>query len=170
MKLDPLDVNWCVHRLAEEVPTLLTDNPVKAAVAGGFIRSVIAGEEVKDIGIFVDSKEGVKNLSKNLQCSGSRPRRLIETDNVLSRCCVASKNSSKSAHEPQPVVLGLLRGVGPNYDHPIAFAVPPHKVTPCHYRRNEVRYPQHTGGQAEVTLLEVDGRTCAPTDVNAALS
>lgn len=78
--LSALDVAWCVRRLKREVRELLEKNPRKLVVAGGFIRSCIAGEEIKDVDLFVDSEATARALAVKL---GGCDRRIIETGNAL---------------------------------------------------------------------------------------
>ena len=81
--LDPIDVEWCVRRLHPEIRELLEGNPKTAAVAGGFIRACIAGEEICDTDIFTDSKEKAKLLAHRLSDGVLRfGRKLIETENA----------------------------------------------------------------------------------------
>lgn len=78
--LDELDVSWCVQRLPKEVRTLLEENPGKLSVAGGYIRSVIAHEEVQDIDLFSDTPDTAHRLAKSL--TEGKQRRVHETCNA----------------------------------------------------------------------------------------
>lgn len=53
------DLNWCVGHLPKELVLLMRDNP-QLVVAGGFIRAVIAREEISDIDLFLPSKDDVE--------------------------------------------------------------------------------------------------------------
>ena len=55
-RLETEDLNWCVKRLPEEVKNLMKANPGKLVLAGGYIRSRIANEQVNDIDLFSPSQ------------------------------------------------------------------------------------------------------------------
>ena len=67
--LDNQDLWWALKRL----PTILKETMNKPEwhnkifVGGGFLRSIVAGESINDIDVFVPSKEDAKNLSEILK-------------------------------------------------------------------------------------------------------
>lgn len=66
MNLDSRDVSWIVKRLPKEIRTILEEN--NCCIAGGFIRSIIAKEDIQDIDIFVPSKAEATRIA-NLICT-----------------------------------------------------------------------------------------------------
>lgn len=63
------DLNWCVNRLPGRLRRLLEDkeNPYgDTIIAGGFIRSCIAREELNDVDLFTPTKEGSLALANAL--------------------------------------------------------------------------------------------------------
>ena len=81
MKLIPNDLHFVVSRMPKDIRALLEKYPCRLFVAGGFIRSVIAGEEPSDIDMFGESKDLLGSLAKQL--SGERDGRCFNTDNAL---------------------------------------------------------------------------------------
>lgn len=77
MKLDPRDVAWITKRLPKEVRELLKEHT--CFLAGGFIRSVIAKEDVQDIDLFVPSKDVAEKLANTLN-----PQKNYNTKNAIS--------------------------------------------------------------------------------------
>ncbi len=78
--LNQLDLSWCVRRLPKDVRDLIKTNPGKLAVAGGFIRAVIAREEISDIDCFSDTPEHAKEWANKF--NEKKGRRIGETDNA----------------------------------------------------------------------------------------
>lgn len=76
-RLSDRDVNWIVRRLPKTVRALLESRP-DVFLAGGFIRSCIAGEEVNDIDLFVSNKETAKIIADTLAAGGE----VYTTDNA----------------------------------------------------------------------------------------
>lgn len=83
MPLNPFDLKQCVRRLPKQVRALLQQNPRQACVAGGFIRAVVAGEQVNDVDIFAPSYLHASNYAASLANQpGESPRRMHKTDNA----------------------------------------------------------------------------------------
>jgi len=76
------DVAWVTRRLPRLVVKLLQDNPRQLILAGGFIRSCIANEDVHDIDLFTTSAEMANKLAARL--AGTEPDRMFKTDNAIS--------------------------------------------------------------------------------------
>ena len=62
MELRKEDLDWCIRRLPKKVAELVTQFPLKLSIGGGFIRSCITGDEVKDIDMFVDSTDTMEKV------------------------------------------------------------------------------------------------------------
>lgn len=75
--LSDRDVSWVVRRLPKPVKELL-ESRSDIFLAGGFIRSCIAGEEVKDIDLFAPDKETAKIVADSLAAGGD----VYTTDNA----------------------------------------------------------------------------------------
>lgn len=56
-KMLDTDLNWCLRRLPFAARSVLQTFRSKVFLAGGFIRSCIAREEINDVDLFVGSKE-----------------------------------------------------------------------------------------------------------------
>jgi hypothetical protein len=78
--LNQLDLSWCVRRLPKDVRDLIKANPGKLSMAGGFIRAVIAREEISDIDLFSDTPEHAKEWANKF--NEKKGRRIGETDNA----------------------------------------------------------------------------------------
>jgi len=81
--LQPLiesDVCFIVSRLPKDIRDLLVKYPT-LMVAGGFIRSTIAGERVSDIDIFGPGKDMLKYAAQEIALN--RKGRIHETDNAI---------------------------------------------------------------------------------------
>jgi hypothetical protein len=78
MNLLPEDLNYVVNRLPRDVRKLMKDKPV--FLAGGFIRSCIAGEKINDIDLWGQSKEQLEILAALF--AGERKVRMMKTDNA----------------------------------------------------------------------------------------
>lgn len=76
------DVAWITRRLPRKVTGLLQENRRRLILAGGFIRSCIANEEVQDIDLFVSCSEDARRLAIALNdgCEGH----VFSTDNAHS--------------------------------------------------------------------------------------
>jgi hypothetical protein len=70
--LNPLALDVCVERLPKFVIDTLEYYGGKVIVAGGFLRSVIAGEPVKDIDLFVDNQITAENIVVDFTREGGR--------------------------------------------------------------------------------------------------
>jgi len=84
--LNPHDLRWCLRRMPKAVQKVLKENPSISCVAGGFIRSCIAGEDINDIDLFADSTQTAKAMAFDLSTDdrGNRPARKIhESANAL---------------------------------------------------------------------------------------
>lgn len=75
--LSERDVSWVVRRLPKSVRELL-ESRTDVFLAGGFIRSCIAGEEVNDIDLFVPNKETAKIVVDTL----AKDSEVYTTDNA----------------------------------------------------------------------------------------
>lgn len=73
------DVSACVIRLPKEVLALMVTNPGTVFVAGGYIRSILSGEPVKDIDIFVSLAEQAKAIA--LRLAGNDMTRIHQSQN-----------------------------------------------------------------------------------------
>lgn len=76
-QLSDRDVSWVVRRLPKPVRELL-ESRSDVFLAGGFIRSCIAGEEVNDIDLFVPNKETAKIVADTL----AKGNEVYTTDNA----------------------------------------------------------------------------------------
>lgn len=81
MKLIPNDLHFVVSRMPKDIRSLLEKYPGKLFVAGGFIRSIIAGEEPSDIDMFGETEDMLGSLAKQL--STEREGRWFSTDNAF---------------------------------------------------------------------------------------
>lgn len=81
-RLTDEDMYWLKRRLPAPVHGILRTNKHSAFVAGGFIRSCIAGEEVNDIDIFTATNDQARAISTTL-VSRSTGLRMVETDNAF---------------------------------------------------------------------------------------
>jgi hypothetical protein len=58
--LEEDDIKRVIYMLPEEVREMMKRHPGKVIVAGGFIRALVAGEDIKDLDIFVPSESEAK--------------------------------------------------------------------------------------------------------------
>lgn len=65
MHLDSNDLAWCLRRLPKPVKSLLKSQ-AECILAGGFIRSCIAGEPVQDIDLFAPSPKAAEHYAQTL--------------------------------------------------------------------------------------------------------
>lgn len=80
VQLENFDLLQLVRRLPKRVVAILKANPGQVFVAGGYVRSVIANEQVNDIDLFTSSPQLAKELATKL---GEEVRRKpYETDNA----------------------------------------------------------------------------------------
>lgn len=82
-KLRPYDLAFCVSRLTKGTKKLLKAHP-DLIVAGGFIRAVVANEQINDIDVFSPSLEKAEEALKTY-CfyTGAESRSVIRTDNAF---------------------------------------------------------------------------------------
>lgn len=81
MKLNDRDLNWVVKRLPKAVRELLKERD-NIFLAGGFIRAVIAGEEVNDIDLFAPNKDVAYLVVKQISESNGANDKIHTTDNA----------------------------------------------------------------------------------------
>ena len=75
------DLNFVLSRCPRDVTRLLKDNPGTLFLAGGFIRSVIAGEKPSDIDLFGTTHGDLLRIAKDL--TWERKGRYFETKNAI---------------------------------------------------------------------------------------
>lgn len=83
MKIMPVpkdDIHFIVRRIPRDVRKIMQDNP-NIILAGGFIRSVIAGEKPSDIDIFSDQKESLIRIAQSIALD--RHGRVHSTENAI---------------------------------------------------------------------------------------
>lgn len=85
MKLLPEDLNYVVNRLPKDVKKLMRNRPV--FLAGGYIRSLIAGEKVNDVDLWGADKEQLEITAALF--AGERKVRMMKTDNA---CTILTPN------------------------------------------------------------------------------
>lgn len=81
-ELEYSDLMWCVRRLPAPVDMLLRSSP-DCFLAGGFIRSCIANEDVQDIDLFTSSKARAEVLSSVLAKLCDTPPKTYVSDNAI---------------------------------------------------------------------------------------
>ena len=86
MQLLTEDLVWCVNRLPKLLRKLMKERPNKLVVAGGFIRSCIANEEVNDIDVFSPSVEEAQLCVSILKLAGPDVLKVVKTENALTVC------------------------------------------------------------------------------------
>lgn len=74
------DLAWCIRLLPPNVREAMKKYGTRMVVAGGFIRSAIAHEDVNDVDIFAPDKATAEMLALALL---PRDRKLITTDNAF---------------------------------------------------------------------------------------
>jgi hypothetical protein len=79
-RLSETDLLHCVHRLPDEVKAAVHTQKRRLVIAGGFIRSVIAGEKISDVDLFVDQRARAQAVA--VQIAGPEGR-VSETQNAL---------------------------------------------------------------------------------------
>ena len=80
------DLVWCVRRIPTLLRKLMKERPNKLVVAGGYIRSCIANEEVNDIDVFSPSAEEAQLCVSILKLAGPDVLRIVKTENALTNC------------------------------------------------------------------------------------
>ena len=81
MNLNRYDLQWILRRLPRTVVEAMKARPNTLFLAGGFIRSVIAQEEVNDVDLFITSIEQASPVA--LEISQNDPRKIHKTDNAF---------------------------------------------------------------------------------------
>jgi hypothetical protein len=64
--LNKEDLDWCVKRLPKKVIKVMKNFPKEATIGGGYIRSCITGDHLKDIDLFVSSVEVAEKINEQL--------------------------------------------------------------------------------------------------------
>jgi len=85
-QLSLYDLQWALRRCPKQVLELLKDNPKKLFIAGGYVRSIVANEDVADIDLFCGSKVEAKEFADHLVKNAAEKEvrnRLHETDNAF---------------------------------------------------------------------------------------
>ena len=70
--LNKEDLDWCIKRLPRKVEKLLKEYSCNLTIGGGYIRSCITGDELKDIDLFVNSSDTAKLVNQELLKEGQR--------------------------------------------------------------------------------------------------
>lgn len=94
MELTKNDLEFVVRRLPKDIRELLSKYHGKLFVGGGFIRSVIAGEEVSDIDLFGDSEATLKKAANELKAS--RMKTGTDTRNYVTKNAITVLSANKS--------------------------------------------------------------------------
>lgn len=81
MQLSKTDLNFILSRCPRDILKLLRDNPGTLFLAGGFIRSTLAGEKVSDIDLFGGSTDDLLRIAKDLTLE--RKGRYFKTNNAI---------------------------------------------------------------------------------------
>lgn len=79
--LSKQDLNFVLSRCPRDVVKILKDNAGKLFLAGGFIRSTIAGEKVSDIDLFGGNADDLLRMAKDLTLD--RKGRYFQTKNAI---------------------------------------------------------------------------------------
>jgi len=79
------DIRYCLTRLPKDLREIIIQHQL--VVAGGYIRSMIAHEEVKDIDIFGPSRgklrEAAEQLTQRRKNNGNTDIKLVNSDNAI---------------------------------------------------------------------------------------
>jgi len=81
MKLNLYDLQFVLRRLPKSVLEAMQASPGKVFLAGGFIRSVIANEEINDVDLFATDAKEAGSLAMVL--AEQDPKRIHSTDNAF---------------------------------------------------------------------------------------
>ena len=65
-RMASLDQKWIVRKMPADIRKLCSDNPMRIAIAGGYIRSLVEGEAPNDIDIFSASTSIAENCAMDL--------------------------------------------------------------------------------------------------------
>lgn len=83
-RLSESDLELVVRRLPKDVRQLLLDNPGKLSVGGGFIRAVIANEDVSDIDFFGPDYDFLNGCAKVIEDKRDKAHtRVLRTKNAI---------------------------------------------------------------------------------------
>ena len=94
MQLTQNDLNFVVRRLPKDIRELLSKYHGKLFVGGGFIRAVIAGEDVNDIDLFGDSEITLKKAADELKASRQAAGTI--TKNYVTKNAITVLSANKS--------------------------------------------------------------------------
>lgn len=117
MQLLVNDLVWCVNRLPKLLRKLMKESPNQLIVAGGYIRSCIANEEVNDIDVFSPSAAHAQMCVNILQLAGPDVLKVVKTENAFTICT-----------KPYPIqfiykwVFAEPKNVIPSFDFTVAKA------------------------------------------------
>lgn len=64
--LEDEDIKRVVYMLPEEIISMMKRHPGKVIVAGGFIRALVAGEDIRDLDIFITSEKEAKSWANEV--------------------------------------------------------------------------------------------------------
>lgn len=84
-KLRPYDLGYAIRRLPEELRDCCKKHGRKIVVAGGYIRSIVSGEDVSDIDILVGDVAFAEQLANAL--AASMAVKIYKSDNAFSIKC-----------------------------------------------------------------------------------
>ncbi len=65
-ELRDVDVKWLLRKMPTPLRTIAETSAVKLFVAGGFVRSVIAGEPINDVDVFTNSIDTARSIASQL--------------------------------------------------------------------------------------------------------
>lgn len=82
--LNIADRNWAVSRLPTELRQTMEQEPGPIVVAGGFLRSTITGDEVRDIDVFVGDGLRARVLARRVLAAMKLPAEVYATPNAIS--------------------------------------------------------------------------------------
>lgn len=90
MELLRHDLSWATQRMPKTLKRVMSfpEFQGKVFVGGGYLRSIVSGEPVNDVDVFVSSKEDAENLANILSIEDSKdissPKKVSKTDNAYS--------------------------------------------------------------------------------------
>ena len=83
-QLSKYDLELVVRRMPKDVRQLLLDNPGELSVGGGFIRAVIANEDVSDVDFFGPSRSFLNECAEVIESKRDKAHtRVIRTKNAI---------------------------------------------------------------------------------------
>ncbi len=82
MKLDYQDLSWALQRLPKNLKTIMQEKDWigNIFVGGGYLRSIVAGEKINDVDVFVKSEKDAELLAYKLAFD---KKDIIKTDNAF---------------------------------------------------------------------------------------